>query len=246
MNKNQQVVLVTGGGSGIGFELAKKFSSFGNEVILVGRNRDKLISQSAQLNNTSVYVCDITSEEEVNGLVQYVKDEFGALSILINNAGVANIHSLAEASNSFQFAQQEIETNYLSAVRLTEKFLPLLKLSGEAAIINNSSVVALVPAASLATYSASKAALHSYTQSLRISLQKSTHIKVFELMPPLVDTEFARKIPGEKITAEEVAETAIYALQNDVFEIHVASTSAIYKLFLSSPELALKQMNRLN
>jgi uncharacterized oxidoreductase len=246
MNTNRQVVLVTGGGSGIGFELAKKFSLLGNEVILVGRNRNKLISQAAQLSNTKIYVCDITSEDEVNGLVQFVKDEFGGLSILVNNAGVANIHSLAVSGNSFHFAQQEIETNYLSAVRLTEKLLPLLMQRKEAAIMNNSSVVALVPAASLATYSASKAALHSYTQSLRIALQKSTQVKVFELMPPLVDTEFARKIPGQKITAEEVAEAAIYALQNDIFEIHVASTSAIYKLFLSSPELALKQINRLN
>lgn len=246
MKTSGNIILITGGASGIGLELAKKFSMLDNHLILVGRNREKLQQQAKLLVNAVTYVCDITREEEVEGLVQFVKDEFGKLSILVNNAGVANIHSLSEGKDAFNIAGAEMHTNFLSAVRLTEKFLPLLKLSGEAAIINNSSVVALVPAASLATYSASKAALHSYTQSLRISLQKSTHIKVFELMPPLVDTEFARKIPGEKITAEEVAETAIYALQNDVFEIHVASTSAIYKLFLSSPELALKQMNRLN
>lgn len=246
MKTSGNVILITGGASGIGLELARKFSSLDNKLILVGRNRKKLQQQASLLPNAVSYVCDITSEEEVDGLVQFVKDEFGKLSVLVNNAGVANIHSLSEGKNAFGIASEEMHTNYLSVIRITEKFLPLLQSSEEAAIVNNSSVVAFVPAASLATYSASKAALHSYTQSLRISLQKSTHIKVFELMPPLVDTEFARKIPGEKITAEEVAETTIYALQNDIFEIHVASTSAIYKLFLNSPELALKQMNRLN
>ena len=129
-------------------------------------------------------------------------------------------------------------TNYLSVIRLNEKLLPILKKQAEAAIVNVSSIVAFVPG-SLATYSASKAALHSYTQSLRIALENSS-IKVFELMPPLVDTQFSAPIGGNKgISPRLVAEDLLTAFANDNYEIRVGKTEDLYQLFLSSPAKAL-------
>ena len=123
-----------------------------------------------------------------------------------------------------------------------KKLLPLLATQIESAIVNVSSVVAFVPG-SLPTYSASKAALHSYTLSLRIALAKATNVKVFELMPPLVDTEFSKEIGGHNgVPPSFVAEAFVAALEKDEYEIHVGRTADIYKLFLSSPAEALLAM----
>ena len=113
-------------------------------------------------------------------------------------------------------------TNYLSVIRLNEQLLPLLKQQPEAAIVNVSSIVAFVPGARLATYAASKAALHSYTLSLRHKLAQSTGVKVFELMPPLVNTEFSAEIGGQNgIAPSVVAEALVEALRNAVGAIRV-------------------------
>jgi uncharacterized oxidoreductase len=109
--------------------------------------------------------------------------------------------------------------------------------------VNVSSVVAIVPGR-IPTYSASKAALHSYTQSLRLSLQRSGNVKVFELMPPLVDTEFSAIINGSTgIAPAVVAQDLINAIEKDNYEIHVGKTQYIYDLYLQSPAKALKAMH---
>src|SRR5690606_12236956 len=122
------------------------------------------------------------------------------------------------------------------------KLLPLLKKQANAAIVNVSSIVAFVPG-KLATYSASKAALHSYTQALRLALE-NTSVKVFELMPPLVDTEFSAPIGGKNgISPSVVAEQFLEGLASNRYEIRVGQTEALYRIFLSSPEQALRQLN---
>ncbi len=134
-------------------------------------------------------------------------------------------------------------TNYLSVIRLNEKLLPLLKKQQSAAIVNVSSIVAFVPGR-LATYSASKAALHSYTRSLRLALKENSHVEVFELMPPLVDTEFSAPIGGNHgISPTAVAEQFVAGLENNNYEIRVGKTEDIYRLSLLSPEEALLLMN---
>jgi uncharacterized oxidoreductase len=136
-----------------------------------------------------------------------------------------------------------MHTNYLSVIRLNEKLLPLLKKQSEAAIVNVSSIVAFVPGKLTATYSASKAALHSYTQALRVALTDTT-VKVFELMPPLVDTEFSTEIGGHLgIPPSQVADEFLAALEIDNYEIRVGNTELLYQLYLSSPVEALKFMN---
>ncbi|MGE5108142.1 MAG: SDR family oxidoreductase [Sphingobacteriales bacterium] len=239
-------VLITGGGSGIGLATAKALSSKGNFVILVGRNKTKLKNAVNELQNAAYIECDITDEERVNQLVKQVQADFENVNMIINNAGKAYAYTLWENAAAFTKAYDEMFTNFLSTVRLIEKFIPLLKNKPEAAIINNTSITAFVPGASVPTYSASKAALHSYTQSLRLSLSKFSSIKVFEVMPPLVDTEFSKDLPGEKIPASEVAEAIIQGLEQDTYEIHVGITAALHQLFLQSPTEAFNRLNRVN
>ena len=246
MKTTGNTVLVTGGGSGIGFEIAKLLSSKGNQVIITGRNADRLQSATAGLTNVTAIAADITKEADVQLLAQRLQAEFPDLNIVINNAGNASVFDTSAAGvNGFDKAAEEILVNYLSVIRLNEKLLPVLKQQETAAIVNVSSIAALVPNRSIPTYAASKAALHSYSQTLRINLENSgSHVKVFELMPPLVNTDFSKEIGGHNgMPPLEVAEDLLDAFENDEYEIHTGKTADIFKLFLSSPADALAAMN---
>lgn len=247
MNTTNNTVLISGGTAGMGLEIAKLFSAKGNEVIITGRTKERLDKALQLLPNAIGIQCDITKGDDTNALVQKITSEHKRLNVLINCAGAANVYNLAtENINAMEKAESEMLTNYFSIIRLNEKLLPLLKSQKQAAIVNISSVVAFVPG-SLPTYSASKAALHSYTQSLRIAVGKvSSSVKVFELMPPLVDTEFSAPIGGHNgIPASEVASQFINGFEKDELEIRVGQTEIIYRLFLSNPTEALKVMNGL-
>lgn len=244
MKTTNNTILITGGGSGIGFEIAKLFSAE-NKVIITGRNEERLQKAASQLQNVTPIAADITNEADVTSLVHRLEIEFPELNIVINNAGLAHYYKLSdEGANAFERAGQEIQTNYLSIVRLTELLMPQLKKQHEAAFVNISSIAAFAPGMVLPTYAVSKAALHSYTQVLRVTLEKISAIKVFEIMPPLVDTEFSAIIGGNKgISPVYVAYDVLEALTKNEYEKHVAGTADFYKLFLSSPDAALAAMN---
>ena len=244
MNIQNKKVLVTGGGSGIGFAIAKAFADKGNQVILFGRTEDRLKTAAAQLPNTSYIVGDVTTENDVLQLVKQVKENYGSLDILVNNAGTGRPQPLDASQGIYETAKFEIEINYLSVLRLTELLLPVLKAGKEAAIINIQSIVSYVPNTFLATYSATKAALHSYSQSLRILLQQSApHVKVFEVFPPLVDTDLTQNIEGDKLAPSEVADDIIHAVENESYAVRNGKTKDLYQLFRQSPEEALKALN---
>jgi uncharacterized oxidoreductase len=243
MKTSHNTVLIIGGTAGIGFEIAKLFSASDNQVIVTGRNQQRLNETVSKLRNTTGILNDFSKKEDVDILVSRITKDFPHTNIVINNAARAFIYNLQSVENLYELAEEEMQVNYLSVIRLNEKLLSLLKNQKDPAIVNVSSVVALVPG-SLTTYSASKAALHSYTQSLRLSLSRSGNIKVFELMPPLVNTEFSQSIGGRAgIDPSVVAEELLHAIENDIYEIRVGKTQAIYDLFHKSPIEALEAMN---
>jgi len=242
MNTTNNTILITGGTAGIGLEAAKLFAAAGNTVIITGRDKKRLDKALALLPGATGIVSDVSKKEDTEALVATIKKDFSSLNIVVNNAGRALLYDLTGGSDAFENAADEMFTNYLSVIRLNEKLLPVLSAHVSAAIVNVSSIVAFVPG-SLATYSASKAALHSYTQSLRISLQRKGNIKVFELMPPLVNTEFSAPIGGANgVSPTVVAQDLIDGLANDIYEIRTGNTQLIYDLYRQSPEEALRVM----
>jgi len=244
MNIQNKKVLVTGGGSGIGFSIAKAFADKGNQVILFGRTEDRLKAAVAQLSNASYVVGDVTSEKVVLELVKQVKENYDGIDILVNNAGTARLQPLDASVNIYDTAKFEIEINYLSVLRLTELLLPTLKARKEAAIINIQSIVSYVPNAFIATYSATKAALHSYSQSLRLTLEKSApNVKVFEVFPPFVDTDLTKGFEANKLTPAEVADDIIRSVESDSYAVRNGITKDLYQLFRQSPEEALISLN---
>jgi len=246
MKITEKTVLITGGGSGIGLEIAKLLNSKGSRVLIVGRNGDKLQKSAAGLANVSTFQADITVAEDVDRLVKKINEDYEDISFVINNAAAANVYKHSSASFSFDKASEEMSTNYLAVIRLNEALLPLLKRQPEAGIVNVTSVVAFAPVTVIPTYSDTKAALHSYTLALRHTLQIDTAVKVFELMPPLVNTEFSKDIGGEAngIPSSTVAQSLIDGIENDVYQIHVGQTAEFRAYFLSNPEEAFATMNQ--
>ena len=244
MNTSNNTILITGGSAGIGFAIAKQLTSLNNHVIITGRDEQRLQKAAAQLANTTAIVADVSDPKDVDRLVKTLYKDFPKLNIVINNAGKAFAYDLVtEGANGFEKAGEEMLTNYLSIIRLNEKLLPLLRRQQQAAIVNVSSIVSIVPNHMIATYSDSKAALHSYSLSLRHALRQ-TPVRVFELQPPLVNTEFSAGIGGAKgIPASQVADDLVKALSTDNFEIRVGNTEDVYHLYLSSPDAAFQALN---
>ncbi|CAG5071372.1 hypothetical protein DYBT9623_03409 [Dyadobacter sp. CECT 9623] len=244
MKTTGNTILITGGSAGIGFEIAKAFSELNNQVIITGRDKDRLANAAAKLENVTGIVSDVTNPADVEQLVSRLQTEFPQLNVVINNAGKAAYYDLDEGKDPAQIAEDEMLTNYLSVIGLNDALLPQLKKAGEAAIVNVSSIAALVPNHIIPTYGASKAALHSYTQSLRISLAKSSSVQVFELIPPLVNTDFSQEIGGANgIPPKVVADELVNAFETNTLEVRVGQTAQLFELFLSSPAEALRAMN---
>jgi uncharacterized oxidoreductase len=243
MKTSQNTILITGGSAGIGFEIAKQLSAKNNHVIIIGRNQERLDKAAAQLQNVTAIKADVSNVAEIDALVTRLQNDFPQLNVVINNAGAVQLNNLI-SGDIFEKAQAEMFTNYLAIVKLNEKLLPSLQQQPEAAIVNVSSIVAFAPSISLATYAATKAALHTYSRALRLAL-KDTSVKVFELMPPLVNTEFSAEIGGAErgIPASQVADEFIASFETDNYEIRVAGTEQFYRLYLSDPEAALNRIN---
>lgn len=243
MNTTNNTILITGGSAGIGFEMARIFSKAGNKVIITGRNEERLKRAAAQLDNVTAIVSDVSKEADIAALADRIRKDFPGLNIVINNAGHAYVYQLATGESAAK-AVEEMQTNYFSVISLNEQLIPVLEQQAEAAIVNVSSIVAFVPGHSLPTYSASKAALHSYTRSLRYTLSKTSAIKVFELMPPLVNTAFSQEIGGEHgIPPAVVAEDLFNAIGSDNYEIRTGQTEQMYQLYRSAPADAMAAMN---
>jgi uncharacterized oxidoreductase len=241
MKTSGNTVLITGGSAGIGLAIAKLLAQHNNKVIITGRNPERLAEAAKQIPGVITIVSDVSKGQEVDQLVKTLQQDFPELNMLINNAGKAYAYELSATADAADKATEEMVTNYLAVLRLTEQLLPLLLRQKEAAIVNVTSIVVFAPSARISTYSASKAALHSYTKSLR---QTIAPLHVFDLMPPLVNTDFSQDIGGANgIPPKQVADEFFAALEKNQYEIHVGDTEQIYQLMLSSPEAAFAAMN---
>jgi uncharacterized oxidoreductase len=207
MKHSGNTILITGGGSGIGRGLAEELHKLGNQVIIAGRRKQALDETTAANPGMKPLTLDIENPTAIRAFAAKVAAEFPALNVLINNAGIMRPENLLAQQSDLADAEVTVATNLLGPIRLTAALLPLLQKQSHATIINVTSGLAYVPLALTPTYCATKAAIHSYTQSLRHQLRK-THIEVLELVPPYVATHLMdgaddpRAMPLDKFIAE--------------------------------------------
>jgi uncharacterized oxidoreductase len=224
-------VLITGGGSGIGRALAGKFYQAGNRVIIVGRNSDQLEATAATMPGISWRVADVTNADHRTRLV----NEFSDVSILVNNAGIQRIRDFL--SMSAQDIESEIAVDFIAPALMCHAFLPYMLKHEEAAVVNISSAVALVPKPTASIYSAAKAALHSFSLSLRQQLE-ATNVKIFDVLPALVDTPMAAGCNASKISPDKLADEFWNAYRANRPEIFIGKAKVLKAINRFAPSVA--------
>jgi uncharacterized oxidoreductase len=245
MNITGNTILITGAGTGMGLEAARQFSELGNTVIMVARNADRLAEEAGSLRNAYTFPCDITDAAQVHFLLAYLRAEHPQLNIAFLNAGVTHNYRLFSETDAYAHAAQEVDTNFLSIIRLTQELEPVLADKAESALVITTSAAAYVPDVSNPTYSATKAALHSLVMSMRASLdRKNSPIKLFELIAPLVDSPFSQEvISDQKMPAKDVIEALIGGLEQDETELRVGASEDLYQALRRSPQEAMQLAN---
>ncbi len=249
MNINGNTILITGGASGIGLELVKQLTPLKNTILITGRDQNKLDKAKKLYPGIHTFQSDVSDPKAISALFEKVTKEFPELNILINNAGVMKVINIHDSAEDLVELTREIDINFAGPVRMTKKFLPHLKKKSNAAIVNVSSGLAFTPLPSSPVYCATKAAMHSFSLSLRVQLKK-TNVKVFELAPPATKTELLGEFDPEDMkgisimTVEKMVECAVEGMKNDQLEIRPGQSNQLKFMSRLAPQFILNQMSK--
>jgi len=249
MKMTGRTVLITGGTSGIGMELAKQLIARGNTVIVTGRNPQRLEAAQRAVPKLQALQSDVSDPASIEALYETVSARFSTLNTLVNNAGtMRNIklggpHSLSELT-------AEVDGNLKGPMWMVQTFLPLLLRQKNSLIVNVSSGLAFIPFPAAPVYSASKAALHAYTQCLRAQLD-GTGVSIVELAPPGTETplfrrEFAEEMKGEKgMDVSVLVQRAIAGIEAGKAEIRPGVSNVLKIASRVAPHFMFRQMVKL-
>lgn len=215
MNLVNDTILITGGSSGIGLEMAKQLLALGNTVIVTGRNEEKMKQAKAKYPQLYTYAVEVTDIESIQQLYVQIIRDFPALNVLINNTGMMNAIKFQTAK--VEGIADEVTTNLAGPILMTQVFLPHLLKQKEAAVLNVTSGIAYFAFDKAPIYSASKLGLHSYTQSLRKQLKK-TSVKVFELAPPRTSKPMFSGTEEDNASVDRVPEMPIAEVVKKMIE----------------------------
>jgi uncharacterized oxidoreductase len=249
MKLKNRTMLITGGTSGIGHELAKQLLQRGNTVVITGREPEKLAAAKRTLPGVQTFQSDVSDFEAITALHEGVLARFPALDTLINNAGIMRNLKLNE-DHDLRDVTREIDINLSGPVRMIQQFLPHLRTRKGALIVNVSSGLAFIPLPIAPVYCATKAALHSFTQSLRVQLD-GTNVTVVELAPPGTETplfrgEFADEMKGQKgMDVAVLAKQAIAGIEAGKLEIRPGPSNVLKLMSRVAPQFMLKQMAKM-
>ena len=229
MNLTGRTILITGGSAGIGLAFALKFVELGNEVIVTGRRQAVLDDVKAKYPKLHTIQSDVADPAQIAALAARVKAEFPRLDVLMNNAGIMLFKNLKAPAADLAALTAEMNINVGGVVAMTSAFIDILT-TNQGTLINVSSGLAFVPLPPAPIYCATKAAIHSYTQSLRFQLEE-TGVEVIELMPPAVKTDLAAEITEgggvTVITTDELVKQSFASLKAGALEIRPGQSKTL-------------------
>lgn len=245
MKLTGNTILITGGSSGIGFALAKRFWKYKNKVIITGRNKERLQQIKRDFPGIEILAGDLVSKDFLNELVFFIEQDHSGLNILVNNAAVQYNYQFTDAQNLTYKIDYEISTNLAAPIKLTTLLLPLLLKNKSSAVVNMGSGLLIAPKKSASVYCATKSAIHSFSKTLRYQLE-DTGIKVFEIIPAVIDTPMTKGRGKSKLTSEELVEELIQHFKSDKFESYIGRAKLLRLISRLSQGLADRIMkNRL-
>jgi len=248
MQTTSNTVLITGGATGIGLALAEAFLKEGNEVLICGRREDKLREAQKKFPALAIRPCDISNPDHRKDLVNWAVGEYSP-NILVNNAGIQRMVDFRKGPAELEAGDNEVRINLEGPIYLTARMLPHLMTEMKAAVVNVSSGLGFVPLAVMPIYCATKAAIHSFSVSLRHQL-KGTTVQVFEAIPPIVDTELDRGARAKRgqvergIPAAQAATEILQGLREDRFEIAIGEAGRLVQGSRQNFEPVFNGMNR--
>ncbi|MDI6401769.1 SDR family NAD(P)-dependent oxidoreductase [Balneolaceae bacterium ANBcel3] len=241
----QNTVLITGGSSGIGLELAGRLLKRKKKVIICGRSSEKLKRAREMYSALHVIQCDLSDPDDRIQLTDRITKEHPDCNILVNNAAVVHRDSFLNGSKIMEKARAEVETNLIAPIALTKGLLPLLMTHQHGRVINITSGLVYAPRAIYPFYNATKAALHSFTMVLREQL-KETNVEVIEVMFPAVDTPWHQGSPPKiAISTKQAVDEMMKGLAKGKNEIHVGGAAILRLLSRVAPGFAFKKINAL-
>lgn len=236
-------VLITGGTSGIGRAFAEQFAARGSRVIICGRRKDRLAEIEQRTPGIVGHPCDLSRAADREELARWALAEYPELNVLINNAGIQLAADLTKPV-AVERLEEEVGINLVAPIHLASLLTGNFASKKRAAIINVSSGLAFVPIAFMPVYCATKAAVHSFTVSLRRQL-RDTSVSVFEIAPPSVDTELGHQHRPDKsrshggMPVAEFIEAAMTAIENDTLEAPIGPAAEMRE----NPGQAFARMN---
>jgi len=246
MKLTGRTVLITGGTSGIGLQLARELVARGNTVLVTGREQDKLDAACQAVPGLHGFRSDVSDPEAITALRAEVLARFPELDVLVNNAGIMRNLNLNQDRDLVDVTR-EIEVNLCGPVRMVQSFLPHLKTRKDALIVNVSSGLAFIPLPLSPVYCATKAAIHSFSQSMRAQL-RGTRVTVVELVPPAVETtlfrgEFQAEMKGEKPMSPTVlVQKAIAGIEAGKLEIRPGLSNVLKTMSRVAPQFMFNQL----
>ena len=246
MKLRNRTILITGGSSGIGLQLAKTLLDLDNTVIICGRSESKLKEARLLLPNVETIQSDIASESDRQRLMNKVYENHPDCSVLVNNAAIVHKTDFKSDDQMNEKSRVEIKTNLEAPICLSKLFLDHVGHRHDAAIINITTGLVFAPRAVYPVYNATKAGLHSFTQALRLQLKKE-QTKIIEVMMPVVDTPWHKgDVPRIAISPEQAVAEMIRKIEKGKLEIHVGAVRTLYLLWRISPNLALRMINNID
>ena len=241
MQLNGNKVLVTGGATGIGYELTKMFLSAGSKVLVCGRRQNLLEELKQQYPEVEYLITDVSLESERIRLIEWVKTSHPDANVIVNNAGVQERMAILE-TDFWERASREIDLNLKGPIHLCSALLPVIEKNRNPVIINVTSGLAFVPMSGAPVYCSTKAALHSFTLSLRHLVKN--RVEVIELVPPAVNTDLGGAgVHTQGVPLEEFGKAVREQLISGYLEVTYGFSSAMIK---AGPEERAKTFQRMN
>ena len=244
MKLTGRTILIAGGSAGIGLAFDLKFLELGNEVVVTGRRRSVLDQVKVKHPKLHTIQSDVADPAQIAALAIRVKSDFPKLDVLMNNAGIMLHKNLKAPAADLAELMAEMNVNVGGVISTTSAFIDILS-ANKGTVINTSSALAFVPLPSAPIYCASKAAIHSYTQSLRFQLEE-TGVEVIELMPPAVKTDLAAEITESDgvtvITTDELVKQSFAALKTGAVEIRPGQAKQLAFMRRLAPNFINRQL----